>query len=149
MSSFFLRQACLGLLIAFTLSISSFAQNPGSIEIESSIKIGTDDRTNPPAGTIRWNPSTGDFEGFDGSEWLSLTKSNNWGRNVSLENQKFESFNTKGGYGFSLDISGDLAIRCEGERRSTNRQSVPILRQTYKIAPASPGVQVIVFPTSK
>jgi len=27
----------------------------------------------PAAGTIRWNPSTVDFEGYDGSGWKSLT----------------------------------------------------------------------------
>lgn len=51
---------------------SLFAQ--GIIEAEGSIKLGDSNETSPLAGTMRWNGQ--DFEGYDGSEWHSLTGQN-------------------------------------------------------------------------
>ncbi|MBK9256183.1 MAG: hypothetical protein IPM42_11905 [Saprospiraceae bacterium] len=44
------------------------------LDVNGAINIGNTTNANPEAGTIRWNPATSDFEGFDGNEWKSLTK---------------------------------------------------------------------------
>jgi len=41
------------------------------LDVDGAIKLGTTTATN--AGTIRYNPSNCDFEGYDGSNWISLT----------------------------------------------------------------------------
>jgi uncharacterized protein (TIGR02145 family) len=42
------------------------------LEVEGKIKIG-DDSSLPVPGTIRFNPSKSDFEGWNGLQWVSLT----------------------------------------------------------------------------
>ena len=49
-------------------------QNPlQKLEVNGKLKIGND-ATTPTAGTIRFNTTTNDFEGYDGTQWKSLTK---------------------------------------------------------------------------
>jgi len=43
------------------------------LEVNGKIKIG-DDVNVPTAGTIRYNATSKDFEGFDGTTWKSFTK---------------------------------------------------------------------------
>ncbi len=56
------------------------------LDVKGKIRL-SDDTSQPQSGTIRW---TGlDFEGYNGVEWVSFTKSNasyGWGENVSIEN---------------------------------------------------------------
>ncbi len=47
------------------------------LEISGAIQIGNAANPTPDAGTIRWNDTTSDFEGFDGVTWLSLTNTAN------------------------------------------------------------------------
>lgn len=42
------------------------------LDVDGKIKISNDGRT-PTAGTIRYTTVTDDFEGYDGTEWKSLT----------------------------------------------------------------------------
>ncbi len=58
-----------GLIGLFTFSIG-FSQNEKLI-VEGAIVLDNNDDQNPVAGTIRWTGS--DFEGFDGTNWISLT----------------------------------------------------------------------------
>lgn len=44
------------------------------LEVEGAINIGHTDSTN--TGSIRWNPATQDFEGYQGERWVSLTYGN-------------------------------------------------------------------------
>ncbi len=65
------------LFFLLNLSLSTLAQEK-QLEIEGAIKIGDLDEESPDpqeAGTIRWNPTSQDFEGWDGTEWKSLTLS--------------------------------------------------------------------------
>src|SRR3989339_434390 len=41
----------------------------GNVNVAGKIKVG-DDSVSPTAGTIRW--TGGDFEGYDGTQWVSL-----------------------------------------------------------------------------
>lgn len=43
------------------------------LDVDGKIKISNDGRT-PTAGTIRYTTVTDDFEGYDGTEWKSLTE---------------------------------------------------------------------------
>ena len=42
------------------------------LEVNGAVRLGGTSSNNP--GTIRWNPDTGDLEGYNGDRWLSLTK---------------------------------------------------------------------------
>lgn len=46
-----------------------------ALDVNGKIKVGNDGTT-PDPGTIRFNSSEDDFEGHNGSEWQSLTKTN-------------------------------------------------------------------------
>ncbi len=83
------------------------------LEVSGKLKVGDDEAT-PTAGTIRWNSTTNDFEGYTGTEWLSLTKSNTlWGEPHS-NNENYSITADDGAandfFGQSVSISGDYAI---------------------------------------
>lgn len=70
--------------------IPATAQNVGigtnspaeKLEVNGGIKIGASSNTNP--GTIRWNAVKNDFEGFNGTAWVSLTGGKGrWGNQAS------------------------------------------------------------------
>lgn len=44
----------------------------GNVAIANSVSIGYSDSA--VEGTLRFNPTTHDFEGYNGTEWLSLTQ---------------------------------------------------------------------------
>lgn len=44
------------------------------LDVNGAIKMGNTTNSSPVAGTIRWNETSNDFEGFDGNMWKSLTK---------------------------------------------------------------------------
>jgi len=88
----------------------------GKVEITGKIKIG-DDSSTPQAGSIRWNDSKEDFEGYTGTKWISLTKANgnNWGNMYSStshpDNKLFASDGASNDkFGKSVSIDGDYAI---------------------------------------
>ena len=67
------------LLFLFLLALSLTAQvgvnnttPEQALDVNGKIKL-TDDATAPSAGTLRYNDTDGDFEGYNGSEWKSLT----------------------------------------------------------------------------
>lgn len=66
-----LLQTLLTLLILTPICSSVFAQE--KLEVEGAIIIGNSEDLNPREGTIRYNPTTQDFEGWNGS-WISLTQ---------------------------------------------------------------------------
>ena len=70
---------CVTLLFLFLLALSLTAQvgvnnttPEQALDVNGKIKL-TDDATAPSAGTLRYNDADGDFEGYNGSEWKSLT----------------------------------------------------------------------------
>ncbi|MCU0389453.1 MAG: SusF/SusE family outer membrane protein, partial [Chitinophagaceae bacterium] len=83
------------LVPASNLGINTTSPNQ-RLHVEGKLKIG-DDPNPPTAGTVRWNEATKDFEGYDGTVWRSLTRTNsaNWGANdiSQKENQKGSVFN--------------------------------------------------------
>ncbi|MFA6923672.1 MAG: hypothetical protein WC223_05400 [Bacteroidales bacterium] len=57
------------------------------LDVKGSIKISKDNYA-PAAGTIRWTGS--DFEGFDGSKWISLTKIDDVNKEISIPVPRIE-----------------------------------------------------------
>lgn len=81
-------------------------------EFENGIQIGNAD-DNSPVGSIRYNDNTNDFEGFDGTAWMSLTFSAaQWGlsNNLVNENFKIDQPNGSSTYAGKLDLSSQYLI---------------------------------------
>lgn len=87
-----------------------------TLDVDGAIGLG-DAGESPQAGMVRWNSTNEDFEGYDGSKWISLTRANSgtWGVVAPFlvsENQKATSADGDGGdaFGCSVSLSGDYAI---------------------------------------
>jgi uncharacterized protein (TIGR02145 family) len=59
------------LLFAGLLTVTSYAQE--KMKIDGAFIIGNSEDASPTPGTIRFNPATSDFEGWNGLYWASLT----------------------------------------------------------------------------
>lgn len=88
------------------------------LDVGGEIKLGNANRT-PQAGMVRWNPATSDFEGYNGTLWLSLTKayagSGQWGQVSTTTIQENNKVTASDGaaddkFGYAVSISGDYAI---------------------------------------
>jgi len=84
------------------------------LDVDGAIKISTNIDTSPEAGTIRWNATTNDFEGYTGTAWKSLTSEILWG-NISYNSTESNKITASDGadgdiFGRSVSISGDYAI---------------------------------------
>jgi len=73
----------LPLIFGFLMILSTNAQvgvnNPNpeqALDVNGKVKI-TDDSNDPTAGTMRYNDSESDFEGFNGVDWKSFTQARN------------------------------------------------------------------------
>jgi hypothetical protein len=84
-----------------------------ALDVNGKLKLGNDN-TAPIAGTIRWNADTNDFEGYNGTDWISFTKNEGggWGSKDVTENSSVIQPDALPGdkFGFSVSISGDYAI---------------------------------------
>lgn len=87
-----------------------------TLDVNGSIRIG-ESTTTPYKGTIRWNDNTGDFEGYDGTDWVVLSNLPETIPPLELGNPIFSGqskYASDGGatdlFGRSVSISGDLAI---------------------------------------
>lgn len=99
-----------------------FSLNPvisQEIDVDGSIKIGASSDT-PVAGTIRWNDTTQDFEGYTGTEWksLTLTSNNVFGNPTAIynstESQKLTASDASAGDFFGQGVSISNNYACVG-----------------------------------
>ena len=84
----------IGQLLFLSLLIThSQAQNVGigtttpqqKLDVNGAIKVGNNGNTAPQEGTLRWNTEKKEFEGFNGSQWISLSGGmNGWGNAQQL-----------------------------------------------------------------
>lgn len=89
-----------------------------SLEVKGAIRVGSNVDESPAAGTIRWNATTQDFEGYTGIEWKSFTASNESTASFGIqycessENQVITSgIQTQGqSFGSSVSVFEDYAI---------------------------------------
>jgi len=80
------------------------------LDINGQIKIGSSAVT-AQAGMMRWNSTTSDFEGYTGTAWVSLTKTETWGLFSLIENYHSSHYlDDDDLYGFSVSLDGDYAI---------------------------------------
>lgn len=85
------------------------------LDVQGDLRIG-ESVLSPEAGTIRFNSMTDDFEGYNGSNWISLTKGNGkWGRTkAETVYPNKEIFPTNGAeeeqMGWAIDMDGDYAV---------------------------------------
>lgn len=114
------------LFILYSLNVSGQTkvgvntQNPSvTFEVNGKIRVGDDSLASSPAGTIRFNQQTGDFEGFDGNDWVSFTPNPNdqyWptlgNRGATGSYYDFSPPDAIQGdnFGFSVDIYGNYAV---------------------------------------
>lgn len=86
-----------------------------TLDLGGELKLGNAARP-PQAGMIRWNPDSQDFEGYNGTSWLSLTKSNTaagqWGQASAATVEESGRFGQTSGAGryYSVSTSGDYTI---------------------------------------
>lgn len=68
------------------LSDEIYSTAKARLDIDGRMKLGDDNVAPAEAGMIRWNAAASDFEGFDGTEWQSLTRAehvSNYGNTIS------------------------------------------------------------------
>ncbi len=95
-------------------SVGIGTSTPGAkLEVNGIIKMNNATTSNPQAGMIRWNSNTQDFEGYNGTQWVSLSKSNGgWGDNTAKESQGVSSWDGEAydRFGWSVFIDGNYSI---------------------------------------
>jgi hypothetical protein len=84
-----------------------------SLDVAGKIKLA-DDFILPQAGMVRWNAQNGDFEGYNGKEWISLTKpAAGWGvKTIPTENLAAYQPDPSSDdlFGEAVSMSGNYAI---------------------------------------
>ncbi len=84
------------------------------LDVNGTLKLADgSSSSSPKAGMVRWNSTANDFEGFNGSDWVSLTKSNNgWGNITANETDGVTVYNNISDmyFGSSVSMDGDYAI---------------------------------------
>ncbi|MCB0685510.1 MAG: hypothetical protein KDC53_03265 [Saprospiraceae bacterium] len=101
--------------ISFLFLNSLFSQE--QLELKGALSIENSNSETPIAGTIRWNATSNDFEGYDGSIWRSLTANSgvngstgtisDYGVGLTIENQKLFIAGANGLDGFGSSVSSD------------------------------------------
>ncbi len=96
------------------------------LDIAGEIKLASL-KTHAMPGSIKWNPATQDFEGYDGTQWRSFTRANGyWGvleNKMANESQKIigDSVSVLDRCGASLSIDGNwAAVGCYSDSVNGN-----------------------------
>lgn len=95
-------------------------QNPSvTFEVNGKMRVGNDTVSQVPAGTIRFNPQTGDFEGWDGYQWNNFSQDpkesfwpayQNRGAIGSYIPISHEDAAQGDEFGYAVDIEGNYAV---------------------------------------
>ncbi len=85
------------------------------LDVDGTIKVGTGSASGAAmAGTIRWNSTTNDFEGYTGTEWMPLTNHNLWGKSTNSNHENYKIIASDGSanddLGYSVSIAGDYVV---------------------------------------
>jgi len=87
-----MQKTILLLPLCLFLFVNSLISQDEKMVIQGAIVIDNNDDPNPVAGTIRWTGA--DFEGYDGSQWLSLTCCNLADTTVTVTDQDGNEYPT-------------------------------------------------------
>lgn len=96
----------------------------GDTYIDGLLKLGSYSKGNypPKAGMIRWNDIRKDYEGFTGTEWVSLTRqANGWGKQtdvVPVGSATADDGDTNDRFGCSVSVSenGYIFVGAENKK---------------------------------
>ncbi len=114
------------------------------LDVKGTLKIADGaSSSSPKAGMIRWNSTTQDFEGFNGSGWVSLSKSNGgWGDNTTHETQGSTASDgiAYDYFGYSVSIDGNFAV--VGANSNELDTNVPGKAYVFKRANSNNWIQV-------
>jgi glutamate synthase domain-containing protein 3 len=97
------------------LEVNGSMEVNGAMEVTSQIQISSSNDT-PQSGMVRWNDELQDFEGYNGTEWVSFTKANSstWGTVSSTTvNENFKiapTSSVQSKTGTSVSKDGDYMI---------------------------------------
>lgn len=102
-----------------TLLFASMLIGQVTMEIEGKLKVGND-ASSATEGMIRWNSATADFEGYNGTSWVSLTQSQSegfsftdFGTTKACESKIIfddQDGDTGDSFGHSIDLNGDCIV---------------------------------------
>ena len=84
------------ILCASLMLLSLGVRSQPAVEIEGAITIGNSSNFTPTAGSIRWSGT--DFEGFDGTSWVSLTGKPVIGTVVDVDGNEYST----------VEVGGDM-----------------------------------------
>lgn len=134
--------------ICFT-ALSSFAQtnrigintiNPAvTLDVNGAIRVGNDASSSSSSGTIRFNPETGEFEGYDGAEWrpfgyrpheLYWPQRGDRGSISTYDPYSPNDASQGDQFGFAVDIDGDYAV-VGSPGYNGNYGRVVVLKKSY------------------
>jgi len=89
-----------------------YPQPKETLEVDGAVRLGTNADNDPAPGTIRWNATTEDFEGYTGSGWKSLVKNKSWGSYTTNEHQSLLASDgaANNHFGFDVAIGEEHAI---------------------------------------
>lgn len=105
-------------ILFLILPLTTMLYSQELLEIEGAITISDSSEEAPEEGTIRWNPETKDFEGFDGTNWISFTRKTGWGKEIDfVEDEYVESDDIAAGDYFSYSIDADQDLLVVGSYR--------------------------------
>lgn len=113
----------------------------GKLEVTGDIKIENSGSTSPEAGTIRWNETIQDFEGYTGTGWKSLTQQGNtWGNMMHSS--------TENGQGTASDGATEdrlaSASPSPGTTPSSGHTSTRPAVTTTRARPTSSGARAVI-----
>ncbi|MEM9545274.1 MAG: hypothetical protein AAGA77_04840 [Bacteroidota bacterium] len=109
------------------------------LHVNGALKVGDASSETPAAGTIRWNASTSDFEGYDSSSWKSLTSGGGGNTNgnsfdpewgtvpASITYEEYHPVTqgiSNGEFAHSMEISGSFIVISADESATANGESV-------------------------
>lgn len=100
------------LILSLVFTASLYAQNVGinnetpsqTLDVNGKLKIGNDANT-PEAGTMRFNNTTSEFEGYNGLTWVSLSNPPKTTKEITLTGVHFRP-NRSADYISGINIGG-------------------------------------------
>ncbi len=71
------------LILIYAICSVKISYGQEKMEVEGALIIKNSEDPTPAPGTIRFNPNTNDFEGWNGHQWMSLTRLRETGGGVT------------------------------------------------------------------
>lgn len=137
--SFLLTVALFGTLLVSAQNVGIGTNTPTQkLDVAGAVKIGYGS-SNIEAGTIRWNPTKQDFEGYNGERWISFSGGGSvWGNKEQYATENFGSSGTRSDtlFGEALSLwNNNLAVGASKAQNGIYLNAGVV--QLYRISAAS------------